>query len=103
VSSGGQHTVHVGRWRGKAWLWSGVGMSSGAGVMSGAQWRSRVTRGAVESRGQRWGSGCVSLLFFQVTRPGFGQGRQGIDKGESRALLGGQRLGLGLPTTVANS
>jgi hypothetical protein len=56
VSSGGQFTVRVGRGRGKAWLWRGVGMSSGTGVMSGAQWRSRVTRGEVESSGQRWGA-----------------------------------------------
>jgi hypothetical protein len=58
------------------------------------------------SRGEQWpevGVRVVSLLFFQVSWPGFGQGRQGTDRGEAGALLGGQGLGLGLPTTVANS
>jgi hypothetical protein len=57
-------------------------------------------------REEQWpevGVRVVSLLFFQVSRPGFGQGRQGVDRGEAGALLGGQGLGLGLPTTVANS
>jgi hypothetical protein len=57
-------------------------------------------------REEQWpevgGPGC-SPPFLRVSRPGSGQGRQGVDRGESRALLGGQRLGLGLPTTVANS
>jgi hypothetical protein len=43
------------------------------------------------------------LPVFHVSRSRFGQGRQGTDRGEAGALLGGQGLGLGLPTTVANS
>jgi hypothetical protein len=47
------------------WLRLGVGLLCGTVVMSGAQWRSRVTRGAVESSGQRWGSG----LFLSFALP----------------------------------
>jgi hypothetical protein len=46
---------------------------------------------------------CDLLLLLHASRLGPGQGRQGGRQGESRALLGGQRIGLGLPTTVANS
>jgi hypothetical protein len=45
------------------WLRLGVGFLCGTVVMSGAQWRSRVTRGAVESSGQRWGSGRRALVL----------------------------------------
>jgi hypothetical protein len=65
-----------------------------------------VQQGDEASSGEQWpemGVRIISLLFFHVSRPWFGQGTQGTDRGEAGALLGGQGLGLGLPTTVANS
>jgi hypothetical protein len=54
------------------------------------------------------GRGPVALPppFFRVSRPGSGQGDGESTEeslGEAGALFGGQGLGLGLPTTVANS
>jgi hypothetical protein len=55
-------------------------MSSGTGVMSGAQWRSRVTRGAVESSGQRWGSGWFLSSSSRYHGRCLGRGDRGVDK-----------------------
>jgi hypothetical protein len=61
------------------WFWKAMGVSGGAVVTSGTQWRSRVTRGAVESSGkERRGPGSF-LPVFHVSRPGSGQGRLGIN------------------------
>jgi hypothetical protein len=69
-------------------------------------WLVAGAMGGVEMVWFRGGHGrglvCSSLLLH-VSWLGPGQGRQGGRQGESRALLGGQGLGLGLPTTVANS
>jgi hypothetical protein len=86
---------------GGARLGSGVG--GGLRRVVGVSWRDGRCRGGLVQRGTWEGSGVFFLHAFHVSWPWFGQGRQGIDKGESRALLGGQGLGLGLPTTVANS
>jgi hypothetical protein len=74
--------------------------SAGVGVMSVACWLGPKTAETAGSSGA-WGT--WSGDFFRVSWSESGQGRQGADRGEAGALLGGQRLGLGLPTTVANS
>jgi hypothetical protein len=62
--------------------------AAGCGVL-------QVSPGAMGEVGMVWfrggqgsGLGCSSLLLH-VSRPVFGQGRQGVDSRESRTLLGG--------------
>jgi hypothetical protein len=81
----------------------GVGGCCGLRCAAGASWRDGRGRDGLVQRGTWEGSGVFFLHAIHVSWPWFVQGRQGIDKVEARALLGGQRLGLGLPTTVANS
>jgi hypothetical protein len=66
------------------WLRLGVGLLCGTVVMSGAQWRSRVTRGAVESSGQRWGSG----LFLSFSSRSHGRGLGRGDRGSTEERQG---------------
>jgi hypothetical protein len=65
------------------WLRLSVGLLRGTVVMSGAQWRSRVTRGAVESSGQRWGSG----LFLSFSSRSHGRGLDREDRGRQHDTL----------------
>jgi hypothetical protein len=103
VSSGGQLTARAGKGvkRGAA-----LECAVGCGVLHARP----SAMGGVEmvwfSGGQGRGPVALPPPFFWVSRPGSGQGDVESTEeslGEAGALFGGQGLGLGLPTTVANS
>jgi hypothetical protein len=70
------------------WLRLSVGLLCGSVVMSGAQWHSRMTRGAVESSGQRWGSGCVFPALPCLTARGLGTGDRGSTEEREKVSSG---------------
>jgi hypothetical protein len=99
VSSGGQLTARASKGVKRGRRWRVLRAAAHPGAMGGVE--------TVWFRGGQ-GRGPVALPppFFRVSRPGSAQGDGKSTEetlGEAGALFGGQGLGLGLPTTIANS
>jgi hypothetical protein len=90
-------------------LWEGQGVALARSGHVQRYWGDvgdvMARQGDEGEREEQWpevgGPGC-SPPFFRVSRPGSGQGRQGIDKGESRALWEGHGHVRGVSPLLAN-